>query len=434
MLSLFAKSKPVALYKKEIEDKDVKKHANPGRGFYSIFPFDLTNDIDKDALSTSIRSDQELVLVEIDLSAYRDSDLDEYAKNRLHDIMSFFRSKKKDMIIRFCYDLIGHAVDSEPESITRVISHMDEVGRICINYKDAIFLIQGLFIGNWGEMHSSKYAGEETIKKLYRAYRLGPMGELYLSVRTVSQLKLLLEESEHLRSVLDYDGRLTEEMKKSVSKVGLFDDAIMYGEDDMGTYRDYERDEALSYIGKNCIKVPVGGEALSSDEELYPEDVVDILKKMRLNYLNSQHDKALLNRWKHTEYKGGMLYDYIEAHMGYVLFVSEVNFDKKENKLSVYIKNLGFGSLVETTDLRIYIKRVSKTDAGETYSNEQRLDRRISHGSIVPEQTYTAVLPIHDLPRGRYIIDMQLIRLKDGKIIDFINPNQDELKKIPFSK
>ena len=433
MISLFNK-KPEILYQRNENSDLLDVKTNPGRGFYTIFPFDLTSDIDEEALSTSLRSDQSLVLVEIDLSAYRDGEIDEFGKNRLHYILRFFHSKEKDMILRFCYDMMGRAKESEPSKLSQVISHMDTVGRICARYLSSIFLVQGLFIRNWGEMHSSRFSDEESLKKLYRAYRRGPMGTLYLAVRTVSQLRLLLDESEQLLYALDYDGLLSPELRKSVTKVGLFDDAMLYDDTDMGTFADYEKDTARDYIKDTCIKVSVGGEVLSGEISYPPDEVMEFMENMRVTYINSQHDMELLNSWKDTRYKDKSLYEAVGSRLGYVLSLDQVRFDKKKGIFDVSIKNHGFSALHDTTELNFVIKRVVTKDDGCTdYMKEQRLTFRISHGIIRPGETFSLQLSEHDLPRGKYVADISLSRIKDKRTIQFANSDGDSLTKIGFA-
>ena len=431
-MSLF-KSRPAVIYTRKADI--VSKVHNPGRGFYSIFPFDIAVTVDTGALTSSLRSDQSLVLLEIDLSAYRSCDIDENALNNLHDILGFFKGKGKDMILRFTYDMIGRAKESEPDTLSRVINHMDSVGRVVKSYVKNVFLVQGLFIGNWGEMHTSGFSDEEDLKKLYRAYRLGPMGEIYLAVRTVAQLRLLLEESELLRDVLEYDGMLTPEMKKSVTKVGLFDDAMLHDSTDLGTYADYERDEALGYIHDACIKVPVGGEALLGEQECSSDEVISYMEMMRVNYINSQHDENLLSKWKETKVGEKHLYDIISDRMGYALSVESLSFDKKEGSFEIVIKNHGFGSLLETSELTIFIKRVIKKDDGQTeYLKEQRLDLRISHGTLRPDNDFIGKLYSHELPKGKYVAAITLTRLKDGHAIEFVNGDSDGLSEVAFTR
>ena len=431
-MSLF-KSRPTVLYTRK--GQLVSRAHNPGRGYYSIFPFDLEVPVDTEQLLSSVRRDQVLVLIEIDISAYKDGDIDENGLNNLHDILGFFKSKDKDMILRFTYDMIGRAGDSEPAKLSRVISHMDSVGRVVKSYVKNVFLIQGLFIGNWGEMHTSAFSGEEDIKKLYRAYRLGPMGEIYLAVRTVEQLRLLLSESELIRDVLEYDGMLSPEMNKSVTKVGLFDDAMMHDETDMSTFADYEKDEARKYIKDVCIKVPVGGEVLSGEKTYSPEEVMSYMEQMRVAYINSQHDEKLLSQWRETRFDGKSLYDAVGERMGYALTVERLSFDKKDGSFEIVIKNHGFGALLETAELTLFIKRVVKKEDGSLdYLKEQRLDLRISHGAIRPGEEFSARLFSHELPKGRYIAEVSLVRLKDGRLIEFVNDDAERLCEIGFTR
>lgn len=61
------------------------------------------------------------------------------------------------MILRFSYDLEGKGLEKEPGSIRLVEEHMQQIGEVIREYADDIFAVQGILIGNWGEMHGSRY-------------------------------------------------------------------------------------------------------------------------------------------------------------------------------------------------------------------------------------------------------------------------------------
>lgn len=69
------------------------------------------------------------------------------------------------MILRFSYDLEGKGLEKEPGSIRLVEEHMrrSEKSR---EYADDIFAVQGILIGNWGEMHGSRYLTPDAFRTL----------------------------------------------------------------------------------------------------------------------------------------------------------------------------------------------------------------------------------------------------------------------------
>lgn len=146
----------------EINDELV----NPERGWYQIHTFKLGEDISMKDREYTLNTTDTLALVLIDISNYRLKPLDELAVNQLHMIFDFFRDYRLDMVVRVVYDTIGKCMETEPEDESVVISHMNTLGPILHEYSGEIFVYQGLLIGNWGEMHSSKFLSPNRLKRL----------------------------------------------------------------------------------------------------------------------------------------------------------------------------------------------------------------------------------------------------------------------------
>lgn len=70
------------------------------------------------------------------------------------------------MILRFSYDLEGKGLEKEPGSIRLVEEHMQQIGEVIREYADDIFAVQGILIGNWGEMHGSRYLTPDAFRTL----------------------------------------------------------------------------------------------------------------------------------------------------------------------------------------------------------------------------------------------------------------------------
>lgn len=61
------------------------------------------------------------------------------------------------MILRVCYDTEGKGMEREPQRIFVVQRHMQALGSLAERYADAILTVQGVFVGSWGEMHTSRF-------------------------------------------------------------------------------------------------------------------------------------------------------------------------------------------------------------------------------------------------------------------------------------
>ena len=61
---------------------------------------------------------------------------------------------------------------------------MEQVGPVLNEHKKAIYLMQGIFVGNYGEMHGSKFLGQEDFMTLLNTFLDVTDDSLFLSVRT----------------------------------------------------------------------------------------------------------------------------------------------------------------------------------------------------------------------------------------------------------
>lgn len=296
---------------------------NPERGWYQIHTFKLGEEIDLTDHEYTLNSTDTLALVLIDISAYRDRKLDDVALRGLRRIFDFFRDYRLDMIVRVVYDTIGRCMETEPEEESIVIEHMSQLGPILSEYAGEVFVYQGLLIGNWGEMHSSKFLSPARLKRLSDVILTELEGTAFLAVRRPAYVRILFPEGEDIRQ----------------TQVGIFDDAILASDTHMGTFgnlsgkvarrdQSWTPDEELSYVSELCDRVPYGGEALFDENEdpkkkKSLKEIAEYMRLLHISYLNRVHDKRFLDELKQMTWKGkGVFkkmngYDYIGRHLGY---------------------------------------------------------------------------------------------------------------------
>ena len=207
------------------------------------------------------------------------------------------------MILRFLYDWDGNAQSTEPNDISQIENHMRQCAQILNEHKDNIYLVQGIFIGNYGEMHHSRFSSTEEQIQLFTVLRGCLDDEIYMAVRTPAQLRAVLA-ADHL-----------DEGQAVVIKTGLFNDGMMASESDLGTYTNRSRE--LSYQDVVCLTVPNGGEVVSDTVYNDIENAMNTLQTMHVSYLNRMYDEKVLKKWKNQPYEDTRGYDYIGAHLGY---------------------------------------------------------------------------------------------------------------------
>ena len=162
--------------------------SNPYCGFYHLYGYQLSEEGDKPAKkwasSVLANDDNRIVLLQINLVNYKDKAISDSALAQLDSIITSFAAANKQIILRFLYDWNGNALQSEPSSIEQVSSHMDDVAPVVNAHKDAVFLLQGIFTGNCGEMNQTHYGSNDDIRSLIKELSSVISPEIYLSVRT----------------------------------------------------------------------------------------------------------------------------------------------------------------------------------------------------------------------------------------------------------
>lgn len=330
---------------------------NPDRGWYQIYPYRIGRGQKVEALENVMDASESLSLLLLDIGAYKDRPLDDAAKAEIRQVLDFFKGQKKDLIVRPTYDRQGKAIEAEPSFFFEVADHAGTLAKIFGDYD--LFLMQGAGVGAWGELHDSRYTLDKEmaeVKQLLSIYQAAFRGNTYLSVRTPAQYR-----------------------KLKMKHMGLFDDAILSSETDMGTFGQVKkraeddmgrrsRSREMRYINKLGKHFPVGGEVVwgPTYTKYYNNvDTINALKQMRITYLNSLYDRQLLDYWerKKTGFPGKWMlvsmYDYIGAHMGYRYVVTKVSnggfFKKREDNnrihLSVVIENKGFAPMYRGAEI-----------------------------------------------------------------------------------
>ena len=315
---------------------------NPGRGWYHIYTFALDEINAGDLLYLPSWDHETLVLLRFDIGAFRGQVISGEALEFAGKILEHFHRLNKDIILRILYDTQGKGMEREPALFSMILTHMRQLGAVVRAHESDIFLVQGLFVGNWGEMHGSKFLDQEYIKELYTVWREA-LGE---------NIKIALRKPSFCRKAVfgEKDGRYP----------GVFDDAVFGSEDHLGTFgkkkkkdstweEDWCAADELLYMKENCGEIPFGGEVLSgvdADEN----ETLRTLQDFRVSYLNSIYEEKVLERWKQTIYKEwGSLYQYIGAHLGY-RFVAK-SAEIYQDRVELVLENTGFSNLCDRAEL-----------------------------------------------------------------------------------
>ena len=307
--------------KKARLSESIEELKNPGRGWYQIHTFSAEKDFSREELRWCLGDGNTLALAFIDIGAYRERALDKTCLSNIDDILDCFEQYGRDVILRIAYDREGRAEEREPYSLSQVVEHLEQLGPVLSRHAEHIFVYQGLLVGSWGEMHSSRFITENRLERLADVLGRYLGGRTFLAVRRPVYWRMLHP-----------DGNLD-----SYIKMGLFDDGIFGSDTHLGTFgretaaeagwgRAWRMEEELDFEEKLCVTAPQGGEALYEEGQAEKRSLagtVERLKKMRISYLNCVYDRRILELWQHMTWEekgpwnGVNGFDYIGRHLGY---------------------------------------------------------------------------------------------------------------------
>lgn len=336
---------------------------NPYQGWYQIYGYVLSDTelINVDDMQKAIAKDRnQLVLVQINLLEYPDSEISALGLSQLETVLLAWRDAGKQIILRFLYDWDGKARETEPKDISIIKRHMEQTGEIVNKYAKNIYLLQGIYVGNCGEMNNSNYMSKENLRELAAHLHSIIDPDIYLSVRTPEHYRIVSQSSLPISGEDAFSGEIA-------ARTGLFNDGMLGSANDLGTYGDkpFEisddfsgkgtRSEEIAFQNSLCDYVPNGGEVVLDNEYNDFANAVEDLKNMHVSYLDSRYDLQVLDKWRNDTYHGDDCFDgadgysYIGAHLGYRYAIrsSDCSFDNFHNTnatLSVTMENSGFSA------------------------------------------------------------------------------------------
>lgn len=360
-----------------LADRRCKALNNPYCGFYTLYKFyahsEIVPELDYIIEKTVLRQNQSLCLVEINLIAYRTGPLTNEALNHIRRIFNFFTSNNKEMIVRFLYDWDGNGIENEPAYMGIILDHMKQLSPLLKAFTDSIYILQGLFIGSWGEMHSSRYLTEQSLTRLANQLYQCSGDHTYIAVRSPSIWRTIFKTKLPFMNEKDINNCMQ-------GRFCLYNDGILASETDCGTYGTitaaisakysdkYSRYDELKFQDRLCTYVPNGGEIVSSFGKNDFKTVCKTFSMMHVSFLNGDYDPEVIRQWKESKasakssgWRNKSAYEYIAAHLGYRFFVKHVaiSYDSDiENRLlvEIYVRNTGFSCCYSNFPVSLVIR------------------------------------------------------------------------------
>lgn len=433
-----------------------RKLNNPNRGFYQLYEF-LITDEEKDYREFIENwypeiSDISLLLVQINLQSYRDGEISEKGLENIEKVFTTLEPFKKQLILRFVYDRKGKVTESEPESLEIILKHMEQLEDILKTHHKQIFIVQGVFTGNWGEMNGSRYDTIENWRVLAQKLAQVTDNSTYLAVRTPAQWRSLISVDQTPKGKLPYRPRKFgikgySGISPLWGRLGLFNDGMLGSESDYGTYdqrnasdsgwtEKWNRKEELTFQNKLCRLVPNGGETIVDNSYNDLPDALKDLSAMHVTYLNKWHDSAVLKKWagaiveEEGCFNGMDGYTYVERHLGYRFLIDSVQlkYKRRGSRLLVNIKmrNVGFAPIYRSPELRLLIRKEGDEEELFSCSIEEQLSRLAGGNEAEMSLSLKKEVSLAELSEGRYGIYFAMIDPASQTHIQLANQQNEE--------
>ena len=380
---------------------------NPYQGFYHMIRYTLADDDPQELTEDPIRG-YDPALAQLD------------------GILKVW--SKSQIILRFLYDWDGAAKAAEPESLSIILTHMDQVSEVINRYAPSVYLIQGIFIGNWGEMHDSHFMDAQSFQTLITHLHEVIAPSIYLSVRTPAQWRMITGLHQVPAKFPAFQDR-----PPIAGRLGLYNDGMLGSWSDLGTYEDTPaapfckgtREEELSFQNQLCQYVPNGGEVVYDTPYNDLPAAVQYLKTIHAAYLNADYDPRALEKWRRTAWRGQDAFSgcdglsYIQGHLGYRYTVRRFalqreGFLRPRIRLRLTLENTGFGNALKPFHAAFLLQSTAKT-----VCLPLRFDfRNFRSGQ---KATLSASVPVKELPAGAYSLFFFVTDTATGKQIALAN-------------
>ncbi len=296
---------------------------------------------------TSIRAaGYTLAYGKVRLDAFRTKKLDTAFLDALDKGFGRVRAAGIKVVLRFVYNNPSTFPATDPDaSLTWITTHLGQLGPVLAKNADVIAVMQGGFIGLWGEWHGSTN-GLET-----KAARTAVVDAILAALpdsRRV-QVRAPKYKMERFPTPVGKDTFGT----SPAARIAHHNDCFLASGDDQGTYTS-EADR--TYLEADGAFLPMGGESCEPNPPRTdcPNALAE-LKRFHWDFYNPLYHPSVWTGWQ----KGGCR-DEIVRRLGYRFVVDRVQYPKVVRPggvvpLQVDFRNVGFGTLFNARPAKIVI-------------------------------------------------------------------------------
>ena len=342
---------------------------NPERGFYIQI-----SSSEKERLEMLGQDNVRLTLLAFSTRRFPDTELDERKLNDLKECLIEAKKNHIKIIFRAAYGFNGEC--NEPEEIQLIGIHIQQIAEILNQYKEQVYCVQAGLLGSYGEWHNGKYLDreDEASSRENRLFVLRQW-EQYLD----EEINVAVRRPRFIREAEDA-GIL-------VGRLSFHNDGLLGSDSDLGTYDDidYNREAETDWMQTHLKMHQNGGEMPFLCEWSHSKIANQEFQKMHISYLNRMYNTEVIDQWKQEELYQQNAKEYIENHLGYRLFLSQIEIYPmnvtKKIKLNFTINNSGYSVLPKGYQLYFVLEQNGQSIYHEIEGEE--LLYRICNGEAI---------------------------------------------------
>ena len=322
---------------------------NPERGFHNDIELMKSRDF-RDVR----RKGYTLSRAYIRLDEYRDRPLPAAFLTQLNQQFQLVRVAGIKVIPRFSYNFPtgkGDMAKAPEASLDLTIEQIEQLKPILQRNADVIAVLQGGFIGAWGEWHSSSNGLDrpQPKAKILAALLTAMPTNRMVQIRYANDIKTNYPQPLTIANAFRGNHQ---------TRVGFHNDCFLANQSDAGTYEP-DLPALKNYISKIAPFIAVGGETCQVTKTQHRSDCPTAeaeLARFHWSYLNSNFYEPDLDRWRQEG-----CYSAIARNLGYRLQLVRSNFPpqvQRERQLSgnFVIKNIGYASPFNPRGLELILR------------------------------------------------------------------------------
>jgi hypothetical protein len=323
---------------------------NPERGFHNDIELMSSSDF------SDVRSKgYTLARAYIRLDEYRNRPLPAAFLSRLNQQFQLVRAAGIKVIPRFSYNFPTGESDmakSPDASLNLTIAHINQLKPILGRNADVIAVVQGGFIGAWGEWHSSGNGLDrpQPKAKILTALLAAVPTNRMVQLRYPNDIKTNYPQPLNISTAFRGNRQ---------ARIGFKNDCFLANQSDAGTYEP-DLSGLKNYISKSAPFIAVGGETCQVAPQERRSDCPTAeaeLAKFHWSYLNANFHEQVLDRWRQAG-----CYPKISRNLGYRIQLVRSNFPTqlpRNQQLSgnFTIKNTGYASPFNPRGLELILRQ-----------------------------------------------------------------------------